>query len=62
MNTAIENVVDTVTFKFNYTAKKIKDVAAAATLILAVIAICVGLLLFIPRIVSFAQNGYGYMG
>lgn len=62
MNTAIENVVDTVTFKFNYTAKKIKDVSAAATLILAVIAICVGLLLFIPRIVSFAQNGYGYMG
>lgn len=62
MNTAIENVVDIVTFKFNYSAKKIKDVAAAATLILAVIAIVVGLLLFIPRIISFAQHGYGYKG
>lgn len=62
MNTAIENVVDMVAFKYNFNAKKIKDVAAAATLVLAVIAIVVGLLLFIPRIVTFIQHGYGYGG
>lgn len=62
MNTAIENVVDMVAFKYNFNAKKIKDIAAAATLVLAVIAIVVGLLLFIPRIVTFIQHGYGYGG
>lgn len=62
MNTAIENVVDMVAFKYNFNAKKIKDIAAAATLVLAVIAIIVGLLLFVPRIVTFIQHGYGYGG
>lgn len=62
VNTAIENVVDMVAFKFNFNAKKIKDIAAAATLILAIVAIVVGLLIFVPRIVSFAQHGYGYNG
>ncbi|MDE5617820.1 MAG: diacylglycerol kinase family protein [Ureaplasma sp.] len=62
MNTAIENVVDMVSFKFNFNAKKIKDVSAAATLILAITAIIIGLLIFIPQIVLFAQNGYGYNG
>lgn len=62
MNTAIENVVDMVAFKYNFNAKKIKDIAAAATLVLAVVAIIVGLLLFIPRIVTFIQHGYGYGG
>lgn len=62
MNTAIENVVDMVAFKFNFNAKKIKDIAAAATLILAIVAIIIGLLIFIPRIVEFAIHGYGYNG
>ena len=62
INTAIENVVDMVAFKFNFNAKKIKDIAAAATLILAIVAVIVGLLIFIPRIVTFAQHGYGYNG
>lgn len=62
MNTAIENVVDMVAFKYNFNAKKIKDIAAAATLVLAVVAVIVGLLLFVPRIVLFAKFGYGYQG
>lgn len=62
MNTAIENVVDMVSFKFNFNAKKIKDVSAAATLVLAITAIIIGLLIFIPQIILFAQNGYGYNG
>lgn len=62
MNTAIENIVDMVAFKFNFNAKKIKDIAAAATLVLAIIAVVIGLLIFIPRIVEFAKYGYGYNG
>lgn len=62
MNTAIENIVDMVSFKFNFNAKKIKDIAAAATLVLAIIAVIIGMLLFIPRIVEFAKYGYGYNG
>lgn len=62
MNTAIENIVDMVSFKFNFNAKKIKDIAAAATLVLAIIAVVIGLLIFIPRIVEFAKFGYGYNG
>jgi undecaprenol kinase/diacylglycerol kinase (ATP) len=52
LNTAIENLVDVVTFKYNYAAKKIKDVSAAATLILSIVAIVVGLVIFIPHIIS----------
>ncbi|WP_036499159.1 diacylglycerol kinase family protein [[Mycoplasma] testudinis] len=53
LNTAIENLVDTVSFKFNINAKKIKDISAAATLILAIVAIIVGLLILVPKIVIF---------
>ncbi len=62
INTAIENIIDMVAFKFNINAKKIKDISAAATLILAIIAIIVGLLIFIPQIIEFSQHGYGYNG
>ena len=52
LNTAIENLVDMVSFKYNYNAKKIKDVAAAATLILTIMSIVVGLLIFIPALIT----------
>lgn len=52
INTAIENLVDMLSFKYNYNAKKIKDVSAAATLILAISAIAVGLLIYIPKIIA----------
>lgn len=53
INTAIENLVDMVSFKYNYNAKKIKDVAAAATLVMTLMAIIVGLLIFIPPMITF---------
>ncbi|MDE7433776.1 MAG: diacylglycerol kinase family protein [Mycoplasmoidaceae bacterium] len=53
LNTAIENVVDVVTFEYNEKAKKIKDVSAAATLILTIAAVIVGLLIFIPKIIAY---------
>lgn len=56
INTAIENLCDFVSFKFNSKAKKIKDVAAAATLIIAIASIAVGCLIFIPNIKEFIES------
>ncbi len=50
INTAIEYLVDIVSFEYNIKAKKIKDVAAFATLFVTFIAIVIGLLVFIPAI------------
>ncbi len=47
INTAIENLTDMVSFKFSYNAKKIKDVAAAAMLILSIMSIIVSLMVLI---------------
>lgn len=58
VNTTIENVIDLVCFKYNVNAKKIKDVSAAATLVISLSALIIGLLIFIERIVYLAKNGY----
>ena len=50
MNTAIEFVVDLVSPQYHELAEKAKDVAAAAVLLMAFGAICVGLLIFLPKI------------
>ncbi|BDV03585.1 MAG: diacylglycerol kinase [Candidatus Hepatoplasma scabrum] len=56
-NTAIEYLVDIVSFEYNVKAKKIKDVAATATLFITLIAVIVGLIIFIPAIQdSFADD------
>ncbi len=46
INTAIEYLVDIVSFEYNVKAKKIKDVAATATLVVTICAIVVGVLVF----------------
>ena len=46
MNTAIEYLVDIVSFEYNVKAKKIKDVAAMATLVVTISAMIVGILVF----------------
>lgn len=56
LNTAIENVVDVVTFEYNEKAKKIKDISAAATLILTIASVIIGLVIFIPKIIPFFQS------
>lgn len=58
INTAIENLVDMISFKYNFNARKIKDIAAAATLIIAGGALASSLFIFIPRIIYFVNNGY----
>lgn len=49
-NTAIELTVDLAMPEKNEIAKKAKDIAAGAVLITAIVAIVVGLIIFIPKI------------
>ena len=51
-NTAIEAVVDLITEEYHPLAKVSKDTSAAAVLVLAVVAVIVGLIMFIPKVIS----------
>lgn len=50
INTAIETTVDIAMPEINEKAKIAKDVAAGAVLIIAIAAVIVGLIIFIPKI------------
>ena len=56
MNTAIENTVDLSSPQKNKLAGKAKDIAAGAVLVSAIIAACIGLIIFIPKIWSCIQS------
>jgi diacylglycerol kinase len=51
-NTAIEKLVDLVSPEYNKQAGFIKDVAAGAVLVNAIIAALVGLFIFIPKLIA----------
>lgn len=53
LNTAVESVVDLVTEEFSEKAKIAKDVAAGAVLVSAINAICMGLIIFLDKIIVF---------
>ena len=55
VNTAIEAVVDLVTEDKKPLAKLAKDTAAGALLIAAVMAAMAGLLIFVPKLISFLK-------
>ena len=46
INTAIENLTDLVTKEQNPLAGKVKDIAAAAVLVLSIVSVIVGILIF----------------
>jgi len=48
INTAIEKLADEITHEYSETVKKIKDLSAAAVLILAITSAIIGLIIFIP--------------
>ncbi len=52
INTAIEYLVDIVSFEYNVKAKKIKDVAAMATLVVTIAAVIIGLIIFGPEFLA----------
>ncbi|WP_255259833.1 diacylglycerol kinase family protein [Lentibacillus sp. CBA3610] len=56
INTSIEKMMDYLKPDIHPRAKAIKDMAAGAVLISAVIAVVVGLLIFIPEILSYIQT------
>ncbi len=51
-NTAIELLVDKISPQFHPLAGRIKDVAAGAVLIAAVVAVVAGFLIFLPKIIG----------
>lgn len=52
INTAIEAVVDLVTEEYHPLAKVAKDTSAAAVLVFAMVAVVVGLIIFVPKIIG----------
>jgi len=52
INSAIENLADFVCTEPHPTIKKIKDLSAAAVLVAALTALLVGLLVFVPKLLS----------
>lgn len=52
MNTGIENLTDLVSFQYNIKAKKVKDVGAAATMLNAMAAVLIGILIIGPKFVD----------
>lgn len=53
INTAFEMIIDMVTEEYRVIAEHIKDIAAGAVLVSSLIALIVGLIIFIPYIVLF---------
>lgn len=51
-NTAIEKTVDLCTREYNETARIAKDVSAAAVLTMCCFAVCVGVIIFVPKIIE----------
>lgn len=51
VNTAIEIVVDMVSPEYNLKAGHVKNIAAGAVLVNAIVAFIVGLLIFLPKII-----------
>lgn len=52
INTAIENTVDLITKEKNEQAKIAKDVAAGAVLVSAIASAIIGLIIFVPKVIS----------
>ncbi len=52
VNTSLEAVVDLVTSEYKVLAKKAKDTVSAAVLIFAITSVVVGLIIFLPKILS----------
>jgi undecaprenol kinase/diacylglycerol kinase (ATP) len=51
MNTAIESLVDVISPGYSEKAGFIKDVAAGAVLIAAIISVIIGIIIFLPKII-----------
>jgi len=50
INSAIENMADFISLEKHDTIRKIKDLSAAAVLVSALVAVIIGLIIFLPKI------------
>lgn len=53
LNTAIETLVDLYTEEYHHLAKIAKDTAAGAVMVAAIMSVCVGLIIFLPKIIHW---------
>ena len=53
MNTVVEVIVDMVEPKYNPLAKVAKDTAAGAVLVMAIISALIGIIIFLPKVLTF---------
>ena len=53
LNTSIENLADHISLQYNTKLKKVKDLSAAATLVMLIFSLIIDLLVFIPAIINF---------
>ncbi len=56
LNSQIEKILDIVNPEFSHKVKLIKDFSAAAVLIIVIIAVSVGMLIFLPHFISLFKN------
>ena len=55
INTAIEFLVDLVTEEYRVLAGHVKDISAGAVLVSSIIALSIGIIIFVPRILQFIK-------
>ncbi|MDF2516114.1 MAG: diacylglycerol kinase [Sphingobacterium sp.] len=55
LNTALENLADFVCPEKNPNIKRIKDIAAAAVMLSSLTALLIGMLIFVPKLLSLAH-------
>jgi len=56
VNSSIEEAVNSITDHYKLSAKKAKDIAAGAALFFSFFAMIIGLIIFIPHIISLFTN------
>ncbi len=55
INSAIENIADFISPEKNKQIKRIKDLAAAGVLVGAIASVCIGLIIFLPKIFKIVK-------
>ena len=55
INTGIERCVDLVTKDYHDLAKAAKDVAAGAVFVMSIFSICIGIVIFLPKIIEMIR-------
>lgn len=55
-NTSVEKTVDMITNEYNENAKIVKDISASAVTLAAILAILIGVIIFLPKILNIING------